>query len=69
MLTVNILVEPKRPPGRPRGRKFSETLPLRLTPDLSAMIDEWLALQPEPKPSRSEAIRRLVEEALKAKRS
>jgi len=69
MLTVNVSVEPKRPPGRPPGRKFSETLPLRLTPDLSAEIDAWLAGLPDPKPSRSEAIRRLVEEALKAKRS
>ena len=32
-------------------------------------LDTWIADQPEPKPSRPEAIRRLVEEALKAKRS
>jgi hypothetical protein len=37
---------------------------LRLPGALSFQIDEWIAAQPEPRPSRSEAIRRLLAEAL-----
>jgi len=33
---------------------------------LSRAIDQWIAAQPKPKPSRPEAIRRLVEMALSA---
>jgi hypothetical protein len=32
-----------------------------------ANLDAWIAEQPDPKPSRPEAIRRLIEEALAAK--
>jgi hypothetical protein len=61
MLTVNVSVEQKRPPGR----RLGETLPLRLTPELTAEVDTWREAQPD-RPSRSEAIRRLVERGLKA---
>jgi Arc/MetJ-type ribon-helix-helix transcriptional regulator len=37
---------------------------LRLPGALSIQIDEWIAAQPEPRPSRSEAIRRLLADAL-----
>jgi Arc/MetJ-type ribon-helix-helix transcriptional regulator len=37
---------------------------LRMPPELEARIDDWIERQPEPKPSRSEAIRRLVERGL-----
>jgi Arc/MetJ-type ribon-helix-helix transcriptional regulator len=37
---------------------------LRLSEDLSRRIDAWIAAQPEPRPSRPEAIRRLLVEAL-----
>jgi Arc/MetJ-type ribon-helix-helix transcriptional regulator len=36
----------------------------RLREDMSRQIDAWIAAQPEPRPSRSEAIRRLLAEAL-----
>jgi len=32
--------------------------------DLEAAIDAWIARQPDPKPSKPEAIRRLVGQAL-----
>jgi Arc/MetJ-type ribon-helix-helix transcriptional regulator len=32
-----------------------------MPPELEAKIDAWIERQPEPKPSRSEAIRRLLE--------
>ena len=54
--------------GRPAGREFPVAVQLRLTDLQAASIDDWRRLQPD-LPSRSEAIRRLVEEALKAKRS
>jgi metal-responsive CopG/Arc/MetJ family transcriptional regulator len=38
---------------------------VRIQPDLLALIDQWIEAQPDPKPSRPEAIRRLVEQALK----
>jgi Arc/MetJ-type ribon-helix-helix transcriptional regulator len=38
-------------PGRPNVRSA------RLSEDLSRQIDAWIAAQPEPRPSRSEAIR------------
>jgi hypothetical protein len=31
-----------------------------------AAVDAWIARQPEPKPSRSDAIRRLIEKGLVA---
>jgi Arc/MetJ-type ribon-helix-helix transcriptional regulator len=33
---------------------------LRMPPELEAAIDAWIDRQSEPKPSRSEAIRRLI---------
>jgi hypothetical protein len=35
-----------------------------LRPEMAAAIDAWIAAQPEPRPSRPEAIRRLLAEAL-----
>jgi hypothetical protein len=37
---------------------------LRLYPDLEAALDAWIAHQADPKPSRPEAIRRILREAL-----
>jgi metal-responsive CopG/Arc/MetJ family transcriptional regulator len=37
---------------------------LRMPAELNAKLDAWIAAQSEPKPSRSEAIRRLLERAL-----
>lgn len=37
---------------------------LRLYPELDAALDAWIAKQPDPKPSRPEAIRRILREAL-----
>jgi hypothetical protein len=51
--------------GRPPGTKFSETIPARLEPATVAALDAWAASRDI---SRSEAIRRLVEIGLKAKK-
>jgi hypothetical protein len=37
---------------------------VRLQPSDLGRLDEWIAAQPEPKPSRPEAVRRLVEKGL-----
>jgi hypothetical protein len=48
-----------------RGRPRSEpTAVIRLPLSLLAQVDVWIAEQPEPKPSRPEAIRRLLAKAL-----
>lgn len=39
---------------------------MRMPPDLEARIGARIERQPEPKPSRSEAIRRLIQEGLAA---
>jgi Arc/MetJ-type ribon-helix-helix transcriptional regulator len=42
---------------------------VRMPPELEAKIDAWIERQPNPKPSRSEAIRRLIDKGLTAKPS
>lgn len=61
----SIAGKEKRPRGRPRtgiGPVFS----VRLYPEMQAKLDAWIERQPKPKPSRSEAIRRLIEKGLGA---
>jgi hypothetical protein len=41
---------------------------VRIPPDELAIIDDWIKGKPPPRPSRPEAIRRLVEIGLKAKK-
>ena len=45
---------------------IGKAIGLRLYPALDASLDAWIESQPDPKPSRPEAIRRLLERALKA---
>lgn len=54
---------------RPRGRPPTGLTPLtgvRIPAPLEAKLKAWIDAQPQPKPSKSEAIRRLLERALKA---
>jgi len=51
--------------GRPAGRKYGETIPVRLSSALKEQVEEWAERQADA-PSRSEALRRLVELALVA---
>jgi hypothetical protein len=37
---------------------------LRLYPDIEEALDAWIAQQPDPKPSKPEAIRRILRAAL-----
>ena len=57
--------KPKR--GRPSGRAFSAPISLRLPNETLEAIDAFIAAQPDPKPTRPEAIRQIVTEWLEAK--
>lgn len=48
---------------RPETTARNESV-VRLQSELMSKIDAWIQNQPEPKPSRSEAIRRLLEQGL-----
>lgn len=61
----SIAVEQKRPRGRPRTG-VHPMRGLRMPPELEAAIDAWIERQPDPKPSRAEAIRRLIEKGLQS---
>ena len=55
--------EKKRGRGRPETG-IGPHIGLRLYPDLDAELERWIAAQPEPKPSKPEAIRQLLRQAL-----
>ena len=64
MKSISSAKKSKRGRGRPRV----DAVPVntRFPPDGLGALDAWIAGQPAPKPSRPEAVRRLVEQALKA---
>jgi hypothetical protein len=47
-----------------RGKTLGELIGIRCQPELVAEIDEWRRKQPD-LPTRQEAMRRLIEQALK----
>jgi len=49
-----------------RGKTLGELIGVRCQPELVAEIDEWRRRQPD-LPTRQEAMRRLIEQALKAR--
>jgi hypothetical protein len=50
--------------GRPKTTGLGVPALVRLHPPLLDNLDAWIAAHPEPRPSRPEAIRRLLDEAL-----
>jgi hypothetical protein len=50
--------------GRPKTTGKGQQIGVRFLPPALDTIDSWIEAQPDPKPSRPEAIRRLVEKAL-----
>ena len=52
---------------KPRAKAQGELIGVRLQPPMLDPLDTWIAAQPEPRPSRPEAIRRLLEKALEGK--
>ena len=49
--------------GRPKTG-IGKTIGLRLYPEEEAALEAWIAQQPDPKPSKPEAIRRIIRDAL-----
>lgn len=51
-----------------RGRPRTDATPImvRLQPNQLAALDRWIGAQPDPKPSKPEAIRRLIEKGIAA---
>jgi hypothetical protein len=58
----------KRPIGRPKTTGPGTGVLVKMHDLHLDALDNWIAKQKEPKPSRPEAIRRLVELGLKTKR-
>jgi hypothetical protein len=52
--------------GRPAGRRYRQTIPVRLADETLAEIDAWIDRQRETM-SRTEVIRRFIESGLKRK--
>src|SRR5580704_741590 len=50
--------------GRPSTGGRQKGIMLRLDPANLSALDDWISAQPEPRPTRPEAIRRLLAEAL-----
>lgn len=61
----SIAEKQKRPPGRPRTG-ITPLTGLRIPAELDAKLTAWIERQAEPKPTRSEAIRRLLGKALES---
>jgi hypothetical protein len=51
----------------PKGRPMGDPISIRLHPDLERAIANWIKRHHHPKPSRPEAIRQLLAEALARK--
>jgi predicted DNA-binding protein len=52
----------KKSRGRPPGRQFGETIPVRLAPEMIEAADKWAANKGL---TRSKALRALIERGLK----
>jgi hypothetical protein len=50
----------KRKRGRPKTTGRGEGILVRLQPDLLNALDQWIADQPTPKPSRPDAVRKAL---------
>jgi hypothetical protein len=59
----STMLAQKKKPGPPATGK-GEQVVVRIQPDPMGRLDAWIARQEEPRPTRAEAIRRLVEKAL-----
>jgi hypothetical protein len=64
--SINVITKKRR--GRPVTTGKGMLIGVRLLDDPLAALDGWIAKQREPDLSRPEAIRRLVELGLKAKK-
>ncbi len=52
--------------GRPKTTGKGQQIGVRLLPPDLFALDAWISRQPDPKPTRPDAIRRLVKKAISA---
>ena len=64
MDSQETLITKKRGP-QPTG--IGTLIGVRMLPDLLAALDSWIAKQENPKPTRPEAVRRLLWDALRVR--
>jgi len=57
-MAMQETVVPKKRGPVPTGK--GESIHLRLRPDQRAALDHWIEQQPDPKPTRPEAVRRIL---------
>ena len=62
-MAITIDVNKKRGRGRPRTG-IGPVVGVRLHPALETALENWIAAQPDPKPSKPRAIRQLLIQAL-----
>lgn len=62
MASQDTVITKKRKGPAPTGK--GTLIGVRLQPDQLAALDAWIDAQPEPKPSRPEAVRRLLADKL-----
>ena len=67
-MAKSIRVNPKKKRGRPVTTGKGTLIGVRILDAPLAALDDWIAKQKEPELSRPEAIRRLVELGLRAKK-
>lgn len=63
-MTKQLKNDIKKSRGRPATGQGSPIL-VRLQPDLLALLDLWIASQPDPKPTRPDVLRLSLTEMLK----
>jgi hypothetical protein len=61
---AKTIADSRKKRGRPKTG-IGKAIGLRLYPDLEKALARWIRAQPAPRPSQPEAIRRLLEQALK----
>jgi hypothetical protein len=67
MARQTLLSEKPQKKRGPSPTGVGTLIGLRLLPPNLSALDTWIAAQPEPRPSRPEAIRRLLAEALEGR--
>ncbi|MGJ0535547.1 hypothetical protein [Methylocystis sp.] len=63
VMARQTVIAQKKKRGPPATGKGAQIV-VRMQPDALGSLDSWIAKQPEPQPTRPEAIRRLIEKAL-----
>ncbi|PZR36495.1 hypothetical protein [Caulobacter segnis] len=63
MVAMTVQPQLRKKPGPPATGKGTP-VQVRLQPNILADVDAWIDQQPDPKPSRPEAVRRLATEGL-----